>query len=113
MDAATLRVGSVGRLCLSLAFWLSEDEAHLFNSPGHRRNWLDCIRTRDRCVAPAEPGARTPTIVHLENTAYWNERSLKWDPNNWRFVHDEETNDKSPDRERRDLGHCRRCERPR
>ena len=81
---------------------LSEDEVHLFKSPGHHRNWLDCIKSREKCVAPVEAGARTVTVVHLGNTAYWNERSLKWDPKNWRFVDDDEANAKFLDRERRD-----------
>ena len=25
---------------------LRDDEVHLFKSPGHHRNWLDCIRSR-------------------------------------------------------------------
>ncbi len=81
---------------------LREDEVHLFDSPGHHRNWLDCIRTREKCVAPVEAGARTVTIVHLGNLAYWHGRSFKWDPKNWRFVDDDEANAQFLDRPRRD-----------
>ena len=65
---------------------LSEKEVHLFQSPGHHRNWLDCIASRELPVADVEFGARTVTIAHLGNLAYWNQRSFKWDPKNWSFV---------------------------
>jgi hypothetical protein len=48
-----------------------------------------------------EAGARTITIVHLGNLAYWNHRKLKWDPQNWHFVNDPEA-DSWMDRPRRD-----------
>ncbi len=81
---------------------LRDDEVHLFKSPGHHRNWVDCIKSRERCVAPVEAGARTVSIVHLGNLAYWHGRSLKWDPTAWRFVDDDQANEKFLDRERRD-----------
>jgi len=76
-------------------------DVHLFKSPGHHRNWLDCIKSRHQPVADVEAGARTVTIVHLGNLAYWNHRKLKWDPQNWHFVNDPEA-DSWMDRPRRD-----------
>jgi hypothetical protein len=46
--------------------------------------------------------ARTVTIIHLGNWAYWSERRLQWDPKTWRFVDDDEANQKFLDGERRD-----------
>lgn len=80
---------------------LGSKDVHLFRSPGHHRNWLDCIRSRKRPVADVEIGARTVTVVHLGNLAYWNRRPLKWDPERWKFIGDEEAN-RWLDRERRD-----------
>ncbi len=80
---------------------LADDEVHLFESPGHHRNWLDCIRSRERPVADVEIGARSVTVCHLGNLAYWHRRKLKWDPQAWRFVDDDEAN-AWLDRERRD-----------
>ncbi len=79
---------------------LADDEVHLFKSPGHHRNWLDCIRTRERPVADVEIGARSATVCHLGNLAYWNRRPLRWDPDNWTFIDDAEANTWR-DRERR------------
>ena len=79
---------------------LGEGDVHLFRSPGHHRNWLDCIKTRERPVADVEIGARTVTIVHLGNLAYWNDRAFQWDPKNWTFG--DPADSKLQDRERRD-----------
>ena len=61
---------------------LGEKDVHLFKSPGHHRNWLECIRSRERPVADVEIGARSVTVCHLANLAYWNRRKLRWDPKN-------------------------------
>jgi predicted dehydrogenase len=79
---------------------LSEGEVHLFRSPGHHRNWLNCIRSRERPVADVEVGARTVTIIHLGNLAYHLRETLFWDPATWSF--DQESKNAWKDRERRD-----------
>jgi predicted dehydrogenase len=80
---------------------LGKDEVHLPESPGHHRNWIDCIRSRKRPVADVEIGARSVTVCHLGNIAYWTGKKLRWDPKGWKFEGDEEAN-KWLDRERRD-----------
>jgi predicted dehydrogenase len=71
---------------------LGKDEVHLYESPGHHRDWLNCIRDRKRPVADVEIGARSATVCHLGNLAYWHGRTLKWDPKIWTFVGDDEAN---------------------
>jgi predicted dehydrogenase len=80
---------------------LGKDDVHLEKSPGHHRDWLDCIRSRKRPVADVEIGARSVAITILGNLAYWNRRRLKWDPAKWEFVGDSEAN-RWLDRDRRD-----------
>lgn len=79
---------------------LGEKEVHLFVSPGHHRNWVNCIRSRELPLCDVEIGARTVAMVQLANLAYWHQRRLKWDPKKWQFVGDKEAN-KWLDRERR------------
>jgi len=79
---------------------LGADDVHLQKSPGHHRNWLDCIRSRDAPVAEVEKGARTATLIHLGNLAYWNRTTLQWNPQRWRFV--DAAHSHLLDRERRD-----------
>jgi predicted dehydrogenase len=80
---------------------LGAKDVHLEKSPGHHRNWIDCIRSRKRPVADVEIGARSVAITILGNLAYWNGRHLRWDPAKWEFVDDSEAN-RWLDRERRD-----------
>jgi predicted dehydrogenase len=79
---------------------LGKDDVHLPKSPGHHRNWLDCIKSRQAPVAEVEKGARTVTIIHLGNLAYWNHKRLKWNPQKWEFV--DPSDNPLRDRERRD-----------
>ena len=71
---------------------LRPNEVHLYRSPNHHSDWLDCIRTRQRPVADVEIGCRSVTVCHLGNLAYWLKRPLRWDPANERFVGDAEAN---------------------
>ena len=64
---------------------LADHEVHLPKSPGHHRNWLDCIESREHPVADVEKGARTVTIAHLGNLAYWHRRAFDFNPETWSF----------------------------
>jgi hypothetical protein len=65
---------------------LAPDDERLPEAPGHHRNWLDCIASRERPVADVEKGARTVSMIHLGNLAYWHQRTFGWDPQRWQFV---------------------------
>jgi predicted dehydrogenase len=80
---------------------LGAKDVHLYNSPGHQRDWLNCVRSRKRPIADVEIGARSVTVCHLGNLAYWNHTNLKWDPKTWTFV-DGIGDKKWLDRERRE-----------
>jgi predicted dehydrogenase len=80
---------------------LGEDDFRLYDSPGHQRDWLNCIRRRVKPICDVEVGARSVTVCHLGNLAYWHHRKLRWDAKNWCFLDDSTTN-QWLDRERRD-----------
>ncbi|MFM7321210.1 MAG: Gfo/Idh/MocA family protein [Armatimonadota bacterium] len=67
---------------------LGAREVHLFRSPGHHRNWIDCIRSRERPVCDVEIGARSNAFTQLGNIAYRLGRRVRWDPDRWDFVGD-------------------------
>jgi predicted dehydrogenase len=69
------------------------ERIRLYRSPGHLRDWLDGIREGRQPVCPVEVGARSVTVCHLGNLAYWTGRRLKWDPKNWRFIEPAEANE--------------------
>jgi len=71
---------------------IKPNEVHLYTAPDEIRNFLDCVKTRKQCYAPAEVGHRTITIAHIGNIAMQLGRKLRWDPAKERFVNDEEAN---------------------
>jgi len=71
---------------------LKGSDVHLYKSMDHMRNWLDCIRSREKPVADVEIGHRTATVCHLGNIARWTGRKLRWDPEKETFVGDEDAN---------------------
>lgn len=68
---------------------LGADDVHLFASPGHHQNWLDCIRSRQRPICDVEVGCRTITVCHLGNIACWTQRRIRWDPVREQIIGDE------------------------
>jgi predicted dehydrogenase len=80
---------------------LGASEKPLYKSEGHHQDWLNCIKTREKPICDVEIGARSVTVCHLGNLAYWNQRKLRWDPKKWEFKGDREANSWR-DRERRD-----------
>jgi len=59
---------------------LAPDEIHLYDSPGHEANWIDCVKTRKTPICPAEIGHRTATVCHLNAIAERINRPIEWDP---------------------------------
>ncbi len=59
---------------------IGDNEIQLGRSPGHQRNFLDSVISRQPTVAPAEVGHHTATICHLNNIAMLTGGTLTWDP---------------------------------
>ncbi len=57
---------------------------------GEHRNFLDCVKSRQPCYAPAETGHRSITVAHIGNIAMQLGRKLRWNPEAERFVGDAE-----------------------
>ena len=71
---------------------IPENGIHLYKSGNHLRDFLDCVKSRQRPICDVEIGARSATVCHLGNLAYWNHRTLKWDPAQEQFIGDAEAN---------------------
>jgi len=69
-------------------------EIQLYKSNNHKRNWLDCIKSRAETVAPVENGHRSCTVCLLGSIAMQLGRRLRWDPAKERFIGDSEANRK-------------------
>jgi predicted dehydrogenase len=59
---------------------ISPDEVHLFNSPGHHREFLDCVKSRRPTITPAETAHRSASIGHLGQIAMLTGRKIRWNP---------------------------------
>jgi predicted dehydrogenase len=71
---------------------IGPNDIHLYNSKNHATDWLSCIKTRRRPICDVEVGARSITVCHLGNIAYWLNRPIKWDPVAEQIVGDDEAN---------------------
>ena len=58
----------------------------------HVRNFLDCVKTRQKPNADIETGHLTATMCHLGNIATRLNRSLEWDARTEQVTGDEEAN---------------------
>jgi hypothetical protein len=58
----------------------------------HVRNFIDCIKSRERPIADIEGGHRTTTACHLANLSLRLGRKLHWDVEKEEVVGDGEAN---------------------
>jgi predicted dehydrogenase len=59
----------------------------------HIRNFLDCIRSREKPNADAEVGHRSCVFSHLANIALATKSRIEWDPETERITNNEAAND--------------------
>jgi predicted dehydrogenase len=67
-------------------------EPRLPVSNDHKRNFLDCVKTRQQPICPIGPAVRSDTICHLDDIAIRTGRKLHWDPKAEQFVNDDAAN---------------------
>jgi predicted dehydrogenase len=65
-------------------------EVHLYSSPEHHRNFLNCIRTRRPAAASAEVGHNATTTCNLAEISARLGRKVAWDARAERIVDDEQ-----------------------
>jgi hypothetical protein len=65
----------------------------VYQSGSHTANFLECVRARRECVAPAEIAHRSITPGHLGYVSQMLQRPLRWDAENERIIGDEEANE--------------------
>lgn len=59
---------------------LSDAKVKLYNSTDHKADWLGAIKSRQMPICDVEVGARSVTVCHLVNLAYYHGQRMKWDP---------------------------------
>ena len=58
------------------------------NRQGHRRDFLDCVRTNAPTIAPIEAAHRSISVAHLGNIAMILGRKVRWDPDREEILDD-------------------------
>jgi hypothetical protein len=69
------------------------NELHLPRITDHRRNFLDCIKTRHKPVSHIEAAVRSDTVCLLDNAAIRLGRKLRWDPEKEIVINDDAANE--------------------
>jgi len=64
------------------------NEIHLFRSPGHWRNFLDCIKSRETTITPCEVAHRSATPGHLGQIAMLLGRKIRFNPDTEEILDD-------------------------
>jgi hypothetical protein len=62
----------------------------LIVSDDHHKNFLDCMRTREKPICDVEIGHRSATVCHLGNIVCRLGRGIQWDPKTEEIVGDSE-----------------------
>jgi len=66
------------------------NEIHLYRSPGHEREFLDCVKSRKETLAPAETAHRSATPGHLGQISMLVGRKLRWNSDTEEIIEDPE-----------------------
>lgn len=64
----------------------------LYRSNNHYKDFVDCVRSRQKPICDIEVRTRSVSVCHLGNLAYWHNRRLQWDPAKEQFLGDAEAN---------------------
>ncbi len=68
---------------------IGPNEINLYHSPGHQRNFLDCIKTRATTLTPCEIAHRSATPGHLGQIAMQLGRKIRFNPDTEEVIGDE------------------------
>ncbi|UCG57408.1 MAG: Gfo/Idh/MocA family oxidoreductase [Phycisphaerales bacterium] len=71
---------------------IGPDEIRLPVSNNHRRNFIECVKTRSQPICSIETAVRSDTICHLDDIAMRLGRKLRWNPDKEEFINDERAN---------------------
>lgn len=92
-DAGWIFVNRGGVLQASSPDILKEEigpnEIHLPRSPGHQRQFLDCVKSRRTTLTPGEVAHRSATPGHLGMVALRTGRKIKFDPDAQKIIGDD------------------------
>jgi predicted dehydrogenase len=75
-----------------LTSFIGPNETRLYHSSNHKKNFLECIKSRAQTIAPVAIGHRSNTLCNLGEIAMRLRRKLQWDAERECFLDDEAAN---------------------
>ena len=66
--------------------FLTGARVKLADSADHKADFIACIHSRQQPIADVEIGARTVSVCHLANLAYYHGQKMKWNPAKEQFI---------------------------
>lgn len=75
-----------------LASEIQPNEIHLYDSPEQHTNWLECIKSGEETISPAEVAQRVGSACIVAHTAMKLGKRLRWDVEEEQFIDDDEAN---------------------
>ncbi len=69
---------------------LKPDDERVYESEGHVRNFIDCVKSRAETICPVEMAIRCDTIAHMVDITARTGRIINWDPKTEQIVGDAE-----------------------
>ncbi|HEY0074484.1 MAG TPA: Gfo/Idh/MocA family oxidoreductase [Abditibacteriaceae bacterium] len=67
---------------------IGPEEIQLYRTPGHHRNFLDCVKSRQTTITPASAAHRSASIGHLGQIAMLLGRKIRWNPDTQEIIGD-------------------------
>ncbi len=71
---------------------LGPDDIRLQTSFNHFENFIECIRSREETICPAETAHRSTSLCHLTNICLEVGHTVHWNPETEQFIDDDEAN---------------------
>ena len=71
---------------------IGDGDIRLYKSPDHVRNFLDCVKSREETITPAEVAHRSISVGLLGEIAMQTGEKLIWDPENEVFKNSQNAN---------------------
>jgi predicted dehydrogenase len=59
---------------------IGENEIHLYKSTNHYQNFIDCVRSHEKTIAPVDVAYRAISVALLGEIAMTTGQTIKWDP---------------------------------
>ena len=69
---------------------IGANEIKLYESRDHKQNFLDCVKSRELTICPAEVGHRSISVALLGEIAMLTGRKIKWNPDTEEIHNDPE-----------------------